>query len=355
MINSKRYGAKVKINKLQDGDITFYVTFKVGKKKKVISVGKKSNGWNEKKAFQQRAKLMDKAKFGVGIHADVITFGEIAVEYFEWAEIHNRSHLKSLQNYNKHLEDKFDKKIVSALNDRDITKLQKSLTEDKLSNSTVNIIVGIITKIIGFGVRKGIIEHSPFKDVQKLKVDNNRDRFLTKKEIDKLLKNIEKNRDLYLFVLLSINVGARAESTLNFKMSDIDFESEKIKVFDFKRNMSYKNPLNGRLKKELEQIDHNGFIVGSGIKYSYHKLYLKLKPVLDALFNVGIDKDDRKGRVVIHTLRHTFASHLALFNTPLQNIKELMNHADINMTLKYAHLMPNAGAKYVNKLYSESE
>ena len=355
MVNSKRYGAKVKINKLQDGDTTFYVTFKVGKKKEVISVGKKSNGWNEKKAFEQRAKLINKANFGIGVHATTITFGEIAVEYFEWAEIHNRSYMKTFQNYNKHLEETFDKKIVSALSDRDITKLQKTLTNNNLANSTVNSIVGIITKIVGFGVRKGLIENSPFKDVQKLKVDNNRDRFLTKKEINKLLKHVEEDRDLYLFVLLSINVGARAVSTLNLKMIDIDFESKKIKVFDYKRNMSYKNPLNDRLAQELGKVDHNNFIVGNGVKYSYHRLYLKLKPVLDTLFNVGINKDDRKSRVVMHTLRHTFASHLALNDTPLQNIKELMNHADIKMTLKYAHLMPNAGAKYANRLYKESE
>ncbi len=41
-----------------------------------------------------------------------------------------------------------------------------------------------------------------------------------------------------------------------------------------------------------------------------------------------------------HTLRHTFASHLAILGRPLLEIKELCGHRDINSTLRYAHLKP---------------
>lgn len=42
-----------------------------------------------------------------------------------------------------------------------------------------------------------------------------------------------------------------------------------------------------------------------------------------------------------HTLRHTFASHLAMRGVPLPAIKELMGHSAITTTMRYAHVAPS--------------
>jgi integrase len=44
-----------------------------------------------------------------------------------------------------------------------------------------------------------------------------------------------------------------------------------------------------------------------------------------------------------HVLRHTFASHLAMRGAPLKAIQELLGHATIEMTMRYAHLSPQVG------------
>ena len=77
---------------------------------------------------------------------------------------------------------------------------------------------------------------------------------------------------------------------------------------------------------------------------------LKARTILNDLFNIGIEADDRKNKVVIHTLRHTFASHLAIIGTPIFTIQKLMNHKDIKMTLRYAKLSPDSGREAILNL-----
>ncbi|WP_207761826.1 tyrosine-type recombinase/integrase [Aliarcobacter cryaerophilus] len=77
---------------------------------------------------------------------------------------------------------------------------------------------------------------------------------------------------------------------------------------------------------------------------------VKARTILNDLFNIGIDLEDRKNKVVIHTLRHTFASHLAINGTPIFTIQKLMNHKDIKMTLRYAKLSPDSGREAILNL-----
>jgi len=43
----------------------------------------------------------------------------------------------------------------------------------------------------------------------------------------------------------------------------------------------------------------------------------------------------------IHDLRHTFASWLVMNGTPIFEVSQLLRHASIQMTERYAHLAPD--------------
>ena len=46
-------------------------------------------------------------------------------------------------------------------------------------------------------------------------------------------------------------------------------------------------------------------------------------------------------RISWHTLRHTFASHLAMKGVPLNTVQALLGHSTIVMTMRYAHVAPS--------------
>jgi len=62
----------------------------------------------------------------------------------------------------------------------------------------------------------------------------------------------------------------------------------------------------------------------------------------------GISRE--QGHLGWHDLRHTDGSHLAMRGVPLKVIQELMSHALIEMTLRYAHLAPEARESAVQQL-----
>ncbi|MBI2378383.1 MAG: tyrosine-type recombinase/integrase [Deltaproteobacteria bacterium] len=55
-----------------------------------------------------------------------------------------------------------------------------------------------------------------------------------------------------------------------------------------------------------------------------------------------------------HVLRHTYASRLVMRGVPLNVVQELLGHADIRETMRYAHLAPNAKREAV-KVLDEGE
>lgn len=57
-----------------------------------------------------------------------------------------------------------------------------------------------------------------------------------------------------------------------------------------------------------------------------------------------------QGRIGWHDLRHTYGSHLAMRGVPLNATQELIGHATIEMTERYAHLSPETWASAVPQL-----
>ena len=108
--------------------------------------------------------------------------------------------------------------------------------------------------------------------------------------------------------------------------------------------------LKRRMPKDKEkQIDPNAFIFTDEDGARIKEVSNSFERVIDRLgFNDGVT--DTRQKVVFHSMRHSFASLLAIQGTPLYTIAKLMGHKSISMSERYAHLSPDHKKEAVNGL-----
>ena len=74
-------------------------------------------------------------------------------------------------------------------------------------------------------------------------------------------------------------------------------------------------------------------------------------------FSIARKLSGIRSELTPHSLRHTFASWLAISGQPLRTIQELLGHADIRMTIRYSHLSPahlSDAMKTIGRIAEES-
>ncbi len=365
-VNSKKYGTAVQLYKKANGDVAYYITYKDEfNKLKRIKIGDKSKGITESYCNQKRIEIINSIKLGEEPPAlarkkkdKTILLDDVAKLYIESLKVHSSKNSMGTitSKYYRHLSPILGQKEITTITSKDIENLKRIKTE-VLAFETINHLIVLFGTIFNFGIKEELYNHTnPVLKVKRFKSDPIRERYLSKEEIDILLKDISKNETLNIFTRLALSTGARKETILNIQLKDLNLKDRTINLSDFKNGTAYKgfisDSLLKHLKNHIKNLTANTYIVGKKLKkYEGKYLHYKMKPIFDTLFNEGLDEKDNKNRVVIHTLRHTFASHLAINGTPIFTIQKLMNHKDITMTMRYAKLAPDSGKEFVNGLY----
>jgi integrase len=141
-------------------------------------------------------------------------------------------------------------------------------------------------------------------------------------------------------VLTALNTGLRRGELTSLTWADIDLEGGSLTVRSWatKSRLSRTVPLNSEVREVLtrwrrQHPDGRVFPVKD------------VKTAFSALKRAAGLPNFR-----FHDLRHTFASNLVMRGVDLNTVRELLGHADIKMTLRYAHLAPAHKAEAVERL-----
>lgn len=345
---------------LINGDKSYYITYKHNKKDIWKKIGLYSEGIREAYCSQKRNEIVSKIRLGedlphVANKNNFISLIEVAEKFYELKELHNKQNKKTrsrvLAKLKKHYIGEMSIKEIQKL---DIENFQIEIEKD-LMPATINFIIQQTSSIFNWSIENGYLSKNPCQFVKNLKVKNARLRYLEIDEIKRLLETVKNDKHLYYFVLLGLSTGGRLQTVCNIKVSDIR-ENGTIRLYDFKNESEYFGFLNNDLKSELNEyikiinLKEDDFIFKntSNQNYTNQYYYRKLQPIFDVLFNP--EGTEALEKVTIHTLRHTFASQLAINDTPILIIKKLMNHNDIKTTMRYAKLSKSSGDVYVDRL-----
>jgi len=340
-------------------DKAYIIRYRENDSDRLKTIGKHSQGIRINYCKQIRNEILMKLRLGEEPPAvakkkkkNITRLDDFAEIYFKEKEMEVKDIEKIKKSYINHIKPFIGHKAVDEITSDDIKEIQK-IKRKVLAERTVNALIQIIGAIYNVAIQKEIFKgNNPVnKSVKRVNVDNKRERYLTLEEINLLLNEVKHEEYLYIFVQLALQTGGRLGTILSITKKDIKLESNTVQLKDHKNNSTYLGFFNDELKyllqRRIKNLNANDFIIDKGeqvIKDRLTKIYNKY-------FNVGLANDDRKNRVVTHTLRHTFASHLAIKGTPIYTIQKLMNHKDITMTLRYAKLAPDSGKDMVLGLY----
>ena len=293
-----------------------------------------------------------------------VSFGALAREYLTWAKDEKKSHRDDEARYRNHIAQILAKSIATKIVVLDIQRLKKTIKRKKtngksFSDNTVKHCISLVRGIFNYAITRKLFNGpNPVSETLKahkgfLKgASDKRTRFLSRDEAQTLLSEIKKvSLQTYSICLVSLYTGLRMGEIFSLTWQDVDLVNKLIHVRNPKNNEARHAYLTPNLIEVFKEL--SGKKSGLIFPDRNGKRIAQLSDTFDrAVIRLGLNDahTDRLNKVVPHTLRHTFASWLAMQGQTILTIRDLMGHKSIEMTLRYAHLCPDQKRDAVMRL-----
>lgn len=169
-----------------------------------------------------------------------------------------------------------------------------------------------------------------------LKQDTKLPVILNRSELRQLFKAPKLLKQRVVLTLI-YSAGLRGQEVINLKISDVDFERMSIHIRQSKYKKDRIVPLSPYMAKGLKKYltaenPHIWLFNGKqpGSQYSIRGLSWVMRE--------NLKKTNITKKVNLHTLRHTYATHLLEEGLNIVTLKELLGHAEISTTMIYLHV-----------------
>lgn len=270
-----------------------------------------------------------------------LTFGELWKKYSEWMT--KASAEGDKLRYERHLKKRFANKALSEINPFELERMKNDLLKQGLAPATVKHCLVQVRQIINKGIAWDFWHgENPVRKVKLPKLNNNRARFLSSTEIEKLLSELKRVSPMqHDIALLSLHTGMRAGEIFALRCNHLNFQNGLIHIADPKSGKARKaymtNTVREMLQRKLPERKNPEDLVFHRKGKKFQKVSRTFeRAVIKLGFNKGIT--DTRQKVCFHVLRHSFASMLAIQGTPIYTISELLGHSSLDLSRRYTHL-----------------
>ena len=226
--------------------------------------------------------------------------------------------------------------------------------ENGVKPATINREVGILRRMFALAIKENMVKENPCLAVNltPLKVDNIKERFLTKKEEERLLENCTGDFTyLRPIIKCALLTGMRRGEIMELRWSlNVDLKNRCINLLKTKNNKIRKIPICNELMtifKELKQNAISDYVFTNPVTQTGYKYLSK------AFRNVC--KKAEITNLTFHGLRHTSATRMVAAGIDLVVVKEILGHADLKTTQRYAHPVPERKLKAIEALENYSD
>jgi site-specific recombinase XerD len=171
---------------------------------------------------------------------------------------------------------------------------------------------------------------------------------LSAKDIAKIIE-VTKNLKHKTILLLIYSGGLRLSELINLRIEDIDSEMMKIHIREAKgrkdRYIMLSENVLALLRDYYKLFKPKNYIIEGqgGGRYSPQSV--------QSVFKSAINKAGIKKKATVHSLRHSFATHLLDDGTDIRYIQELLGHKRLETTQIYKHLSSYS----INKIKSPAD
>lgn len=366
------------VNELKNGDISYYINYRDESGKPVkVQVGKKTttSDFSVKDAYAKlievKYKLQhDQEPILKSGRVTKIKFEDLWKEFLIYAKANKKSWTVDEQNYNKHIRPVFGHKSVKSLKSLNFEKFKQELFAKGLEAQTVKHQLTLSRTIINYAIKHEIIKNftNPIAGgkVKMPEIDNKRQAYLTKEQAREILNTLKSTHALtYHLSVILLFTGARfseitgAASQKNrsgietsLKWVDVNFKNNTIFFKKTKNGNERHVAMNGILLESINYLYENR-VNDNVISNSAGGIILKMPRYFMSAVEViipGNKNRESKYKITAHSLRHTHASWLAEAGLNILQIKEQLGHKNIEMTMRYAHLIPNIRHQITQKL-----
>jgi len=224
-------------------------------------------------------------------------------------------------------------RLPEQLSEDEINEYLVSLALDPKSpsrSSFKHMVYGLRYYYRLLGMNKKAIALPSLKKDTKLPVILNRTELKQLFSVPNLLKQ-------RIVLTLIYSAGLRGQEVINLKISDVDFERMTIHIRESKYKKDRIVPLSPTmaigLKKYLEAENPHIWLFNGkepGSQYSMRGLSWVMR---ENLKKTSVTKD-----VNLHSLRHSYATHLLEEGLNIVTLKELLGHSEITTTMIYLHV-----------------